>query len=137
MSSRGTANTIIGRICTTAVVAAFKFLQLDVSLCTNTQVTVEQAEAGGKIYGISSEAHTTAARPIGLAQGSNGGEYVLLVNGNSVNIAAGDRLKSDANGFGVKAAADLDEYGAIALAPATADSVVIPVTLVSGTLSVA
>ena len=47
------------------------------------------------------------------------GLYVLKVDGDSVDIGKGDFLKSDASGRGVKAATDLDTYGAIAMESAT------------------
>ena len=69
------------------------------------------------------------------------GVGLLLVNGNSVNIAAGDSIVSAAGGIGVKAAtasATLQKTIGTALQPATADAVLIevlinPQNLVKGT----
>lgn len=57
------------------------------------------------------------------------GLSLLVVNGNSVNIAAGDPLESAANGIGVKSTADKKNVGAIATEAATADGVKISVLL--------
>lgn len=57
------------------------------------------------------------------------GISLLEVNGNSVNIAAGDRLESAADGVGVKSTADKKYVGAVALQAATADGVKISVQL--------
>ena len=51
----------------------------------------------------------------------------LVVNGNSVNIAAGDPLESAALGIGVKSTADKKQVGAIARDPATVDGAIISV----------
>lgn len=85
---------------------------------------------------------TTSAGPIGVtaeavASGGNAtifheGEAYLIVNGNSVNIAAGDYLKATTAGYGVKSASDGDEFGAIALEPATTDAKLIRVLLKRG-----
>lgn len=55
------------------------------------------------------------------------GVTMLEVNGNSVNIAAGDPLKPTTAGVGVKGATDKDKCFAIAREAATADAVLIPV----------
>lgn len=64
------------------------------------------------------------------------GTTKLKVAGNSVNIAAGDPLKSDASGRGVKATSNNDKVGAIALEATTADDVYIEALLVSYDLGV-
>ena len=50
-----------------------------------------------------------------------GGLAWLIVDGNSVNIAAGDKLAANASGHGVKTVADGDDYGAVAQQASTAD----------------
>jgi hypothetical protein len=63
------------------------------------------------------------------------GIFRLKVNGNSVNIAAGDPLKPTTGGLGVKAATDKDQYSAIALEAATTDATWIAVVLAHGFVS--
>lgn len=73
------------------------------------------------IIGGTTAGHATAIRRIGKA--------LLTVNGNSVNIAVGDPLKSAANGIGVKAATDKDRALAIAEEAATTDGALIMVSI--------
>lgn len=54
------------------------------------------------------------------------------VNGNSVNIAPGDKVGPSAAGVGVKKTADGDPVFGVALEPATADGVIISVLLTIG-----
>jgi len=64
------------------------------------------------------------------------GEGLAKVNGNSVNIAAGDWLKTTAGGVLIKAATDKDRVVAQALEASTADGDLIRVLLTRHTLSV-
>lgn len=58
------------------------------------------------------------------------GTSLLRVDGNSVNIAAGDPLGSNSSYHGAKVTVDKDQYFAIALEPSTADDDLIEVLLV-------
>lgn len=78
-----------------------------------TDTAADNAQTGLKLYGI----------------------YRLIVNGNSVNIAAGDPLKPTTSGYGVKAATDKDKYSAIALEASTTDADNILVVLAHGFVS--
>lgn len=104
-----------------------------VKLTNTDQIrTVAPPSSNAGLFGIAAEA---AASGNHVAVFTNGLGR-LTVNGNSVNIAAGDKLKSTGSaGIGVKAATDKDEYIAIALEPATADGVEIDVLIIHGFLA--
>jgi hypothetical protein len=79
--------------------------------------------------GITYETTAAANRTVGV---NLEGVCHLKVDGATANIAASDRLKSDANGKGVPVSADFDEYGAVALCASTADGDIIPVLIQKG-----
>lgn len=93
-----------------------------VKLSTTTEGRVLEADAGNKIYGISQEG-TRRPPYSGLDDGfaaiqgeslriyGQGAKCFLTLGG---DVTAGDRLKSDADGQGVTASSDTEEYGAIA-----------------------
>jgi len=60
------------------------------------------------------------------------GTAKMIVDGDAAAIAAGDFLKTDANGMGVVVAADEDIICGLALAASTADGDIIPVIVLSG-----
>jgi hypothetical protein len=95
------------------------------SVTTDNQVT--QAGAGEKVFGIS-QAGTRrtpyGALDDGYAAIANEDVQVFGVAENclleiSATVAAGDRLKADADGKGTPTVTNLDEYGAIALVAGT------------------
>lgn len=85
------------------------------------------ANATSDCYGILQNAPANAGdeAEIGML-----GISKAKVNGNSVNIAYGDRLAPDSNGILVKTDTDGDDYLAVALQAATADGLIISVWLV-------
>lgn len=89
---------------------------------------VAPAGAGEECLGIAT-ARAGVGDPVGVATSSVG---ALEVNAASVNIAAGDKIKSAANGIGVKAATAADKWYAVALDPATTDGAVIRVLIRHG-----
>lgn len=103
--------------CTDSGVGANRFVQLDTSECDATATVVEQGGAGTKVFGITYETTAAANRIVGV---NLEGICLLDVDGADTAITAGDYLKSDASGKGVKAAADKDEVGAVALEDASA-----------------
>lgn len=100
---------------------------------TNGVRNVKLATAGAQIFGITVTKTATTNDNVAVRQW---GQAYLIVNGNSQNIAAQDRLKATTDGIGIQAATDLDEYGAIAMEAATTDGVKILVDISRGTLSV-
>ena len=98
--------------CTDSGVGANRFVQLDVSECDATQTVVEQGGAGTKVFGITYETTAAANRTVGV---NLQGICSLDVDGSQTGITAGDYLKSDATGKGVKSSTDTDEVGAVAL----------------------
>lgn len=99
---------------------------------TNGVRNVKIATSGGKILGITGAKTATTNDNVPVVQG---GQTHLIVNANSPNISAGDRLKSGGSGIGVGSVADDEEYGAVALEAATADGALILVDIERGTLS--
>jgi hypothetical protein len=89
--------------------------------------------AGDRIDGIAAEGAAAGEPVVVFRTGSRGR---LVVNAQSVNIAAGDRIKAGANGVGVKATANGDKYGAIAASPANQDGVEIDVDVEIGYLTI-
>src|SRR5262245_54287145 len=84
---------------------------------------IDVCGAGEAMFGILNNDPNT-----GLAGAvTHYGIALLVVNGNSVNIAPGDPLESAANGIGVKSTTDKKNVGAIAIDAATADGVIISV----------
>lgn len=96
-----------------------------VKLATTADGKCTAAGAGEKIFGISGPSERNPPLD-GLQDGFHaiagenvhiftaGARDVLLTLGGTV--VPGDRLKSDASGFGVVTITNLDEYGAIAMA---------------------
>ncbi len=95
---------------------------------------IAMADAGEDTHGIIGEAAVNGALDVSLF---NDGHGYLEVLGNSINIARGDFLKAGTNGVGIKSAADQENYGAVAMEPATADNVVIRVQIIKGERSTA
>jgi len=60
------------------------------------------------------------------------GHSLVVTDGSSTNIAAGDRLAADANGKAVKTTTDNDEIVGIALGASTADGVIIEMLVIPG-----
>lgn len=110
-------------------ISAYRFV---VYASTDQTKKFGQAAATEKPAGIAIDA-ATSTYEVGVAVM---GEGYLEVDGNADAIAAGDYLKPDANGRGVKAATNGDYYGAIALVPSTAAGDIIPVDIVKGRLVV-
>jgi hypothetical protein len=93
--------------------------------------TAAIATAGEKPIGVSVE-DADQGRTMPVCEEGFG---LLVVNGNSVNIAIGDPLKPATGGAGVKAATEGDYYGAVAKEAATADGVIIKVRIERGYLA--
>ncbi len=104
-----------------------------VTLTAAARGKVLAAGAGAEIYGISQEGtrntpYSTLDDGYAAIAGENIRIYgppakdVLLVLGGTV--AAGDRLKSDADGKGVTTVTNLDEYGAIAMVDGVLNDVI-------------
>lgn len=115
----------------TETIAALVFANIAATAAEDLKF--EQADAGEKCFGITSS-------------GVSSGEHVvvhhsgigrLTVDGSGTAIVAGDRLKAASGGVGVKTVTDRDEYGAIALEPATTSGAVIRVKIISGQISAA
>ena len=96
----------------------YHFVKLD----SNNKLAL--AGATDAIFGILQD-KPDAADETGLV--AIAGVSKLVVDAATVNIAVGDRLAANANGHGVKTTTEGDDYGAIALEPATADGVIIKV----------
>lgn len=96
--------------------------------------TATEAGAGAIAAGIATTEAAAAGDEIGVATDGRG---QLTVDGSGTAIVPGDRLKSDATGFGVKVAADEDWYGAIALEASAVDGTIIEVEIVKGFHAVA
>lgn len=109
-----------------AIEKAYRFVKQTTTQEENYKVA--PADSGEEVLGISI-ARAAMGEPVGVALSSIG---ALEVNGASVNIAAGDKLKPATGGVGVKAADDGDAWGAIALEPATTDGAVIRVHIRHG-----
>ena len=95
-----------------------------------TQAKVGEAEAAQRTAGINAETYASGK----MAAVFTDGMGFLEVNGNSVAIVAGDPLKSNATGLGVKAASAGNIYGAVAVDPSTADGDIIRVIIERGVL---
>lgn len=96
-----------------------------------TSTGVDVCGAGDPVDGIlTNDPETGEAASViiqGLAQ--------LVVNGQSVPIAAGDPLESGALGVGVKSTLDKKNVSAIAVDPATVDGAIITVALLGRRLT--
>ena len=119
--------------CTDSAVGQYRFVQLDTSECDAANQVVEQGGAGTKCFGITYETTAAANRTVGV---NLSGICTLEVDGNAAAITAGDYLKSDADGQGVKAATDKDEVGARALEDSSTLGEQIQVEILKFTLSV-
>ncbi|KKK93975.1 hypothetical protein LCGC14_2687490 [marine sediment metagenome] len=87
---------------------------------------VKLATAGAMVQGITITKTTAVSQNVTVRES---GTSFLTVNGNSDNIAAGDRIKSTTAGIGIKTTTDTNEIGATALEAATSDGVKIMVRL--------
>jgi hypothetical protein len=125
-ASEGLVTQQAGFKCTTNAPGKYYFVQLDTSECDANNIVIERAGAGGKIFGITYETTAAANRNCGI---NLGGVCYLVTDGSSAAITAGDYLKSDANGKGVKTTTDTDEVGAVALAGSSADGTIILVEI--------
>ncbi|MBN1515524.1 DUF2190 family protein [Candidatus Sumerlaeota bacterium] len=132
-ASEGKATRQAGFKCSDSTISAYRFVTVDASNSTAAETVVALAGAGELALGVTYESTAAADRTVGV---NLEGVCFLEVDGSGTAIAAGDRLKSDADGMGVKSAADGEEYGAIALAASSADGDVIPVMIARGTQSV-
>lgn len=83
--------------------------------------------AGNSVLGILQNADCDAAGR--AAEVATEGTSLLRVDGNSVNIAPGDKLGSNSSYHGVKVTADKAKYFCIALEPSTADNDLIEVKM--------
>jgi hypothetical protein len=90
-----------------------------------TTTGVDVAGAGDPIDGVLQNNPNTGQAATVIIQGLSH----LVVNGSSVNIAAGDPLESAALGIGIKSTADKKNVSAIAVDPATVDGAIISVEL--------
>lgn len=100
---------------------------------TQQILKLTQAGAGEAAIGIAGNSATSANDPVGV--NVFGSICYAEANGNSVNIAAGDPLKSDASGILVKGAST-ENIVAIALEPCTADGDEIRVMVVAPNSSI-
>jgi hypothetical protein len=102
--------------------AAFRFVKLSSGVAV-------YADANEDAIGITQEAIADTKQGAVMPIGSGGLTSKLEVNGNSVNIAAGDRLVAANDGIGVKAVATTAEQliRARALEDSTADGDIIEV----------
>ncbi len=91
--------------------------------------TVDTSGANGSVVGVQQNLPKSGRGTV-VRLGASGGTTKLRVNGNSVNIAAGDMLKSDGSGLGVVAATTDDTAFAIAMEAATADDLIIEAILI-------
>jgi hypothetical protein len=89
-----------------------------------TSTGIDVCGAGDPIDGILTNNPNTGQAAAVTFQA---GVCLLVVNGQSVNIAAGDPLESAANGIGIKSTADKKQVGATAVDPATVDGAIISV----------
>jgi hypothetical protein len=109
----------------------YRFMQVDATDTSHTVFAVKAATADTTApIGILQIPTTYADECSTLRMGETG---KLEVNGNSVNIAGGDKLVSAAGGIGVGASAvsaTQQEVGAIACEPSTADGDIITVKIV-------
>src|SRR4030095_9262426 len=90
-----------------------------------TTTGVDVCAAGDPIDGVLQNDPNTGQAACVMMQGLSN----LVVNGQSVNIAAGDPLESAPAGVGVKSTADKKNVSAIAVDPATVDGAIITVEL--------
>lgn len=121
-------------------IAMNRFVKLD----TTADGKVLQCGAGEKVYGISHQSSRRApfsSLDDGFAAIAGEGLMIYGPGNNSKcglelggTVAAGDRLKSDANGKGVATVTNLDEYGALAMSAGVSGEV-IEVELRTGMMS--
>jgi hypothetical protein len=90
-----------------------------------------QAGAGSGTKGVHAYLSQDAYADGDTVTAFRSGDGLLTVNGNSVNIAAGDYIKTTANGIGVKAATAGDIASFRALAAATTDGAIIRVDILN------
>lgn len=98
-----------------------------------TTRTVAHAGTSDQPHGIIGDDATGSGTSVPLHTSGRG---YLTVNGNSANIAPGDKLgPGTADGIGIKVTADGKAYGAIALEQATTDGAIIEVLICHGHIS--
>ena len=111
-----------------ADVIQYRFGTTDSTITTASEAfKARLAGAGEFCLGIIGAA-ALAGRPTNVR---TGGMYRLTVNGSGTAINAGDKLKSAANGIGIKAGAT-DEWFAIAIDPSTGNGDIIRVVIAHG-----
>ncbi len=141
-ASEGKATRQAGFKCSTDAIGAYLFVMLDRKQSSASETVIARATAGAQVLGVTYESTAAANRNVGV---NLEGVCYLKVDGNTVAIKAGDRLKSDANGKGVplemlspEAVKAFpmprpgQEYGVIALCSSMADDDVIPVLIQKG-----
>jgi hypothetical protein len=100
---------------------------------TDTNIDYVDTSSSGQAAGVLQNAPAAAGRE---AEVATEGTSLLRVDGNSVNIAAGDLLGSNSNYHGAKVTTDGAAYFCMAMEPSTADDDLIEVKLLGhGTLS--
>jgi hypothetical protein len=135
----GTNNASAFSAAATAAIKLNRFVMVGSTSDENARTVTAAADATKPLIGIVTRISPTAINAAYDADAAAGdmvnvqtdGECYLYVNGQSVNIAAGDPLTATTAGVGVKSTTDGDWIGAIALAPATADGVKILVRVIN------
>lgn len=135
----GTYNANVFPAAATAAITVNRFVNIGSTSVESARTVTAAADASKAIVGVVNRVNPTAINAAYDAAAAAGdivnvqteGETYLYVNGQSVNIAAGDPLTSTTAGVGVKSTTNGDWIGAIALGPATADGVKILVRVIN------
>ncbi|WP_028314677.1 DUF2190 family protein [Desulfatibacillum aliphaticivorans] len=96
------------------------------AIASDEEFDYGDSSAGTTVLGVLQNAPEAQGE---VAEIATEGTSLLVVDGNSVNIAAGDPLGSNSNYHGVKVTTDNAQYFCIALEPSTADGDLIEVKL--------